>query len=216
MIKKRFLNPKMVAVSCAIVTLVGCQAMVENPIFSSAAIAIGAIATCKLADGSDAKCAAAGIAAGGISYAYLKHQLKKMQEIENVQAQPCVATNSGKEAYCVTMNGNAIRFASGSDQISAESMNTLKQVANVVASSADTLVYIEGHTDSDGSASYNQGLSEKRALSVRHSFISQGVGADRIQALGYGESKLIQEDAGSLSNKKLNRRVELRIEGGNG
>ena len=158
-------------------------------------------------------CIVAALTTGVVTHMYLRKQLEKMQEIENVHAAPCKSSTEGKEAYCVVMDENAIRFDSGSDKLRQESYGTLTQVADVLKESSETLVYIEGHTDSDGSESYNQVLSEKRAISVRSLFQQKGISVARMQALGFGEKKLMVIENGDPAKKQLNRRVELRVEG---
>ena len=68
---------------------------------------------------------------------------------------------------------------------------------------------ISGHTDSTGSDEYNQGLSERRANSVMNWLIANGVGADRMEAKGYGESQP-KYDNTTKEGRKLNRRVEIQ------
>ena len=83
------------------------------------------------------------------------------------------------------------------------------QAATLVANPGVT-IEVAGHTDSDGEASYNEGLSQRRAEAVRAYLIGKGVGADRISAKGYGESEPIADNA-FKAGKAANRRVELRI-----
>jgi len=71
-------------------------------------------------------------------------------------------------------------------------------------------VQIAGHTDSTGSDRYNQGLSERRAAAVRSYLISRGVAANKINSIGFGESKPIASNA-SKAGRSKNRRVEVRI-----
>ena len=77
------------------------------------------------------------------------------------------------------------------------------------------LAYFEitaGHTDSDGSESFNQKLSEGRAQSAVNYLISKGISASRLVAKGYGES-IPMEENDSKEHKAKNRRVELKIIG---
>jgi OOP family OmpA-OmpF porin len=72
---------------------------------------------------------------------------------------------------------------------------------------ADTVVTVEGHTDSQGSDAYNQKLSQSRADSVKAALItSYGIGADRVKAVGYGEAKPVSDNA-SAAGREQNRRV---------
>ncbi|WP_027190754.1 OmpA family protein [Fundidesulfovibrio putealis] len=71
-------------------------------------------------------------------------------------------------------------------------------------------VVLEGHTDSVGSDSYNQALSNRRANSVKSYFVKKGVEAGRITAIGYGESQPRADNA-TAEGRKLNRRVEIKF-----
>lgn len=69
---------------------------------------------------------------------------------------------------------------------------------------------IHGHTDSVGSAEYNQGLSVRRAESVRRALLRFGLPAEKVKAIGYGESRPIA-DNGNYQGRALNRRVEFKL-----
>lgn len=69
---------------------------------------------------------------------------------------------------------------------------------------------VEGHTDSTGSADYNQGLSERRAVSVRDFLAQQGIGGQRMVAVGYGLSRPVADNA-TREGRAKNRRVEIVI-----
>ena len=69
---------------------------------------------------------------------------------------------------------------------------------------------IEGHTDSVGSESSNQLLSERRANAVRDYLIANGINADRLSAQGYGESNPIDSNK-TRNGRQNNRRVEVKL-----
>lgn len=69
---------------------------------------------------------------------------------------------------------------------------------------------IGGHTDSSGSDSMNQALSERRANSVRTYLIANGIGADRLTATGYGEEFPVATN-NTAAGRKENRRVEVKL-----
>ena len=69
---------------------------------------------------------------------------------------------------------------------------------------------VEGHTDSQGSSSSNQVLSQQRADAVRSYIISRGYPADLIQAQGIGEDRPVADNA-SAEGRANNRRVEIVI-----
>lgn len=71
-------------------------------------------------------------------------------------------------------------------------------------------VDLEGHTDSVGTDKYNQGLSERRAASVRSYLVKQGVDARRIATRGFGESKPIADNK-TRDGRAKNRRVEVKV-----
>jgi outer membrane protein OmpA-like peptidoglycan-associated protein len=72
-------------------------------------------------------------------------------------------------------------------------------------------ISVEGHTDSRGSAKYNQALSERRALAVKRYLVDHGAAnAGRIEAVGYGESRPVADNA-TKKGRFENRRVEIVI-----
>jgi outer membrane protein OmpA-like peptidoglycan-associated protein len=75
----------------------------------------------------------------------------------------------------------------------------------------NTLIDVEGHTDSDGSDSYNLQLSQQRAGSVGAYLQSHGVNAQRIVTAGAGEARPIASNT-SPEGKQQNRRVELKLQ----
>lgn len=70
------------------------------------------------------------------------------------------------------------------------------------------IVRVEGHTDSIGSASYNQSLSERRAATVQNALINQGIPAADIAATGYGETRPVADNR-TATGRAQNRRVEI-------
>jgi OmpA-OmpF porin, OOP family len=69
-------------------------------------------------------------------------------------------------------------------------------------------IEVEGHTDSDGAAAYNQKRSERRAQAIMDYFVQNGIAPSNISIIGYGESKPIADNTTS-SGKAQNRRVVL-------
>ena len=69
----------------------------------------------------------------------------------------------------------------------------------------ETVIRVDGHTDSTGSEEYNQRLSERRADAVKRALIQRNVHPDRIESVGYGETMPVS------SVNALNRRVEIHI-----
>jgi len=107
---------------------------------------------------------------------------------------------------------NNIYFESGSAQIKPESFSILDNVAQTLIDNAGVQVRIAGHTDSDGSSSYNQGLSERRANSVLDYLVRKGVPANTLTTIGYGEENPVVPNT-SAANKAQNRRIEFTVLG---
>jgi OmpA-OmpF porin, OOP family len=74
----------------------------------------------------------------------------------------------------------------------------------------DRKILIEGHTDNSGSSEYNLQLSELRAQSVESFLVGNGVPADRVGAIGYGETRP-EAPNDSATGRQQNRRVEIVI-----
>ena len=118
----------------------------------------------------------------------------------------------------VRREGNNIRlimpgdvtFDTNSSEISPQFYAVLGDVADVLNTFPATYVDINGHADSTGDASYNQGLSERRAASVARYLVAQGVLRDRFYVGGLGERSPIASND-TPEGRALNRRVEILI-----
>ena len=89
-------------------------------------------------------------------------------------------------------------------------MRGIQKLAEFLNENPERKVVVEGYTDSTGSDSYNQQLSERRAQSVRRALTHAGVDPQRIQAVGYGEQYPVASND-SPSSRAMNRRVEVTI-----
>ena len=103
-----------------------------------------------------------------------------------------------------------IYFESGSSTIQPQSYAVLDQIVEMLRENEGARVQIAGHTDSDGSASYNQNLSEQRAASVFQYLVSHGIRASRLETIGFGESQPAVPNTSS-ANKAQNRRIEFTV-----
>jgi outer membrane protein OmpA-like peptidoglycan-associated protein len=102
------------------------------------------------------------------------------------------------------------QFAFDSAELTPEARGTLNENAAVLERETDVKVMIEGHTDSIGPETYNQGLSERRAKAVEEYLISKGISADRLEIMGYGPSNPIAAND-TKEGRAMNRRVELKV-----
>lgn len=120
-----------------------------------------------------------------------------------VDGQGCLLKNQ-------TISFNNIGFELNSAKITASSRPTLDKLADSLNAQTDFNVEIAGHTDSSGSAEYNESLSDKRANSVREYLIEKGVAAERLTSRGYGEVDPVASNE-TAAGRAMNRRVEFRV-----
>lgn len=103
-----------------------------------------------------------------------------------------------------------IFFATNKAVIRSISHELLNEVAEALRQNPKMRVRIEGHTDSQGSASHNRKLSDDRAAAVRRYLMAQGIEPERMESVGYGEERPI-EDNRTADGREANRRVEFHI-----
>jgi outer membrane protein OmpA-like peptidoglycan-associated protein len=92
---------------------------------------------------------------------------------------------------------------------------TLDEIATRLAAQKQAIM-IEGHTDAKGTESYNQTLSEKRAIQVRASLSSRGVPIERLNIRGYGKTRPVAQNerpdgSDDPEGRQKNRRVEVVV-----
>ena len=104
-----------------------------------------------------------------------------------------------------------VKFANNSNVVSDDYREEISKVANFMREYPDTNVVIEGHTDSIGSATYNQQLSQKRAEAVMQYIIQNfQIDTSRISAVGRGEEAPIASND-TASGRATNRRVQAEM-----
>lgn len=107
----------------------------------------------------------------------------------------------------------SVTFATDSSAIQPRFQSALNDVARVLredGTASKLALVIHGHTDSVGSDSYNQALSERRANSVLSYLASQGLPSSRMTARGYGETSPIASND-TAAGREQNRRVEITV-----
>ena len=108
----------------------------------------------------------------------------------------------------MTLRG--VNFESNSDVLRPGAAGILAEVSGALEKNPTIKIEIGGHTDSDGAAEYNQGLSQRRASTIRDYLINAGISGDRMTVRGYGESEPIADNS-TAAGKAENRRVVLTI-----
>jgi outer membrane protein OmpA-like peptidoglycan-associated protein len=108
-----------------------------------------------------------------------------------------------------------VTFATNKAELDPNARTILDSVADALNKHPEIKVEIGGHTDSVGSDAHNLKLSERRAEAVRTYLMTKGVAGDRMSTAGYGESQPIDSND-TEDGRAHNRRVELKISGGEG
>lgn len=125
---------------------------------------------------------------------------------------PVVAALNCQKEFNHALSTSTILFATSSANIDSASYALLDTLAATAAQCPGASIEVGGHTDSVGDANMNQGLSEARANAVVSYLISKGIAAERLAAVGYGETSPIADNA-TRDGRAVNRRIELRVEG---
>ncbi|MGE5385974.1 MAG: OmpA family protein [Betaproteobacteria bacterium] len=101
-----------------------------------------------------------------------------------------------------------INFDTNKAVIKPESLPLVKQIVDLMKSQPNLKVSIEGHTDSQGTPAANKTLSQDRAKAVVTAVAAEGIKADRMAAVGWGQEKPVADNRTEEGRAK-NRRVEL-------
>ena len=127
----------------------------------------------------------------------------RLQPIE----QNTLAVEAEEDGAIVLRN---VFFETASDELLDLSTEELDRLVSLLEGQPEVSVEIAGHTDDVGSDRDNQLLSERRAASVKRYLESQGIAAERIRAVGYGESKPVESNA-TAEGRARNRRTTFRL-----
>lgn len=145
------------------------------------------------------------LAGGSIGY-YMDRQEAELRA--ELQSTGVSVTRIG-DNITLNMPGN-VTFATDSADLSPAFFEVLNSVSKVLKEFDQTIVEVAGHTDSTGSTTYNQELSERRARAVSRYLTAQNVSDQRLIAVGIGELRPVA-DNGSEIGRQANRRVEITM-----
>ena len=206
-----------ILVLCGVAMLSGCA---EDPyqktkIGAALGVAVGAGAGAAIDKNNRARGAAigaaVGILTGGGVGLYMDKQKKAIEaqlgkELANHDVELRKLPDNSIE---VDLKSEA-SFPSGSDDVKPSFSTALSKLGGVVKQYDSTMVYVIGHTDNQGSNSYNQQLSERRATAVASALMAAGVDASRVRAEGRGE---LQPETSNVTvdGRSQNRRVEIYL-----
>ncbi len=145
-----------------------------------------------------------GTAAGAIVGAMMDKQERELRQIEGIDV-----ARTDEDELKVTVR-NEILFDFNSASLRSSSRDELREMADVFDKYGDTTIVVAGHTDSVGSTSYNDRLSDRRAATVAGYLEDYGVRGSRIDAYGLGESQP-RSSNNTASGRQQNRRVEIFV-----
>lgn len=175
---------------------------------TGAGAAVGAGLGAALGGSTEATLAGAGIGAlvGGLAGnqlgAYMDRQEQALQQV--AAQSDALSVQRSQDVLTATFKSD-VMFDVNSASIKPGAYPEIDNVANILQAYPQTNIRVAGHTDASGSETYNQQLSERRAMSVKNALIQRGVADYRIESIGFGESMPISSSAA------MNRRVEVRI-----
>ena len=111
-------------------------------------------------------------------------------------------------SYTQTIESHFVNFDFDSFTLNENAEKEIKEISSLISNEAEYSLEIIGHTDQDGSSSYNQILADQRAKEVVQFMLEQGIPSNKINYTSFGEQNLLSAKNDDLSKSK-NRRVEI-------
>ncbi|ARN71971.1 OmpA [Nonlabens tegetincola] len=134
----------------------------------------------------------------------------KTPGVKEMQGCPKPAVPTQQEQAQLNEYAKTILFDTAKASIKKQSEEVLADIISILKKYPDAKFSIDGHTDSRGSDSFNQRLSNDRALSVKEYLVQNGIQEFRLSAMGYGETKPIASN-NTKAGRAQNRRVEINL-----
>lgn len=151
--------------------------------------------------------ALAGGVAGGSIGRYMDNQEAALQQ--QFAASEAASIQRNADVLAVTFKSDVL-YDVDSATLKPGAYTEINRVSQVLVQYPQTDIQIAGHTDSSGSETYNQALSERRAMGVKNALLNQGVAPERLRTLGFGESQPVADNS-TAAGRQLNRRVVITI-----
>jgi OOP family OmpA-OmpF porin len=178
----------------------------------------GAVVGLKTDSGSDWDAATGGAAVGGVALGVAGYYICKALQVEEAPPpppppEPVVVEEPAPvfgEVVAEKIVLRGVNFDFDKSEVRPDAAVILDEAVSILSGAPDGQVRVEGHTCSMGPDAYNQGLSERRAASVRKYLVEHGIAASRLTSVGFGESRPIATND-TREGRALNRRVELHV-----
>lgn len=209
---------RIVSLSCVLaMSLTGCTNGRPEPLACAAIGALaggagGAVAYTHASDESDWETAGVGVGSAILLGAagYFICKALQAEEIAAETPPPAPApTYVPEPEHVEKIVLRGVNFDFDKSNIRPDAAVILDEAVVALGGGGST-VMVEGHTDWIGTEAYNQGLSERRAESVRRYMVEHGIDESRLSTAGYGESRPIASNE-TREGRALNRRVELLV-----
>lgn len=155
--------------------------------------------------------AAIGAAVGGAAGAGVGYMMDKQEQDMRQALAESEAASIRREGnlLAITLRGD-VTFDHDSAIVRPGLYTEIDRIANVMLQYPETLIRVEGHTDSTGTEEYNMDLSARRADSVKNLIVQKGVTPVRLETMAFGESSPVATND-TEAGRQMNRRVEIKI-----
>ena len=192
--------------------LVGCGPNGEMTRAEQGAIigAIGGAVVGKNTGDKDRGHTIAGALVGGVAGAAIGNYMDQQEAALRQQLQGTGVEVTRQDNNIILTMPDAITFDFAQSAVKPQFYGVLNNLASTLNQFPQTRIQIAGHTDNVGSDASNLQLSQQRANSVRSYLAGSGVALDRMQAVGYGETRPIADNSTDYGRAQ-NRRVEITL-----
>lgn len=155
--------------------------------------------------------AAIGAAVGGASGAGVGRMMDNQERDMRAALASSEAAAISREGdlIAITLKGD-VSFDTNSAVVRPGLYSEIDRIANVMVQYPQTVIQVEGHTDSAGAEEYNMDLSRRRADAVKDLLVQRGVEPSRVAVVAFGESTPIATND-TESGRQRNRRVEIKV-----
>ena len=155
--------------------------------------------------------AAIGAAVGGLGGAGVGKMMDKQEQDMRQALAASEAASIRREGnlIAISLKGD-VTFDTNSSVVRPGLYSEIDRISQILIQYPETLIRVEGHTDSVGSEAYNMDLSARRATAVKNLIVQRGVDPSRIETMAFGESSPIASND-TEAGRMQNRRVEIKV-----